>query len=640
MWSWGLRLLILLLLFVGILPRLANSDPPPLEAYGGLPFVSAADLSPDGTQVAIVHHDVDQAWVYVFQLDGTITYKAEIGDSWFSNPDSSISFIDDNYVLLGNSRIIPLDRSKSWWLFRRTKGSHNNFGSILGKDPDSGKLLMAATSKIDSYRPWVRNVYAINLKTGKARVYADGTSDTLDWFVDENGEILARERYDNNTNTYRVERFSNGWTTIYEDMCDQPCLSIIGLNVERDGLVFAYGSPDSDDIGELGLLSLNGAIDSFAFSDRGREIDLLYTETGPVVVGAQFSGSRPTYQFLVPEIQNSVDHMRERFPNATITLASWSDEKTTFLFHVFDRSLGDVWVTHTAINNEISVLANNRPDIPVTSIASTALVHYPARDGLSIEAVVTLPNTVPSSAQKKLPLIVMPHGGPEAYDSLQFDWMAQFFASRGYAVLQPNFRGSSGYGKEFLHAGRGEWGGKMQDDITDGVLALSENGLVDKDRVCILGASYGGYAALAGAVFTPELYQCVIAIAPVSDINLMLLNTKIDFGRKHWVLDYWKDMVAFDNSSRDRLASISPVNFANDVRAPVLLIHGTWDKVVDVRQSEKMARSLRRYGKDVELVKLRKVDHQISDPEARIKMLREVDSFLSQHLPVDAAQLD
>ncbi len=175
----------------------------------------------------------------------------------------------------------------------------------------------------------------------------------------------------------------------------------------------------------------------------------------------------------------------------------------------------------------------------------------------------------------------------------------------------------------------------MQDDITDGVEALAQSGLADKSRVCIVGASYGGYAALAGATFTPDLYKCVIAIAPVSDLNKMLRTEKRESGRHHWVVSYWEGLMADGDARRDKLDAISPVNFAEHVTAPVLLLHGDDDTVVPYDQSRIMERALRRADKQVELIKLKGEDHWLSVADTRMQTLREMDRFISEHLPIE-----
>ena len=210
--------------------------------------------------------------------------------------------------------------------------------------------------------------------------------------------------------------------------------------------------------------------------------------------------------------------------------------------------------------------------------------------------------------------------------------MAQYFANRGYLVLQPNFRGSSGYGIDFVNAGNGEWGGKMQDDVTDGVNMLISEGLADPDRVCIVGASYGGYSALAGGAFTPDLYKCVVAIAPVSDLAMMMSDTRERIGRNHWVVDYWEERMADGDARTRKLNAISPAVYASAFKAPVLLIHGEDDTVVPMRQSVRMHNALNRANHPVKLIRLKGEDHWLSESATRLATLQAVSEFVDEHI--------
>jgi dipeptidyl aminopeptidase/acylaminoacyl peptidase len=227
------------------------------------------------------------------------------------------------------------------------------------------------------------------------------------------------------------------------------------------------------------------------------------------------------------------------------------------------------------------------------------------------------------------PLIVIPHGGPEAYDAVGFDWLAQYFASRGYLVLQPNFRGSYGFGRAHREAGHGEWGGKMQDDITDGVNLLIKKQWADPNRVCIIGGSYGGYAALAGGAFTPDLYKCVAAIAPVTDLNWMLTLEKRQSGGDSAVYEYWKKLIGDKSKDKAKIEAISPSNAAANFKAPVLLIHGFDDTVVPIGQSIRMENELKKAGKQVTFIKQKSGDHWLSTSETRLQTLRELDRFVA-----------
>ncbi len=228
---------------------------------------------------------------------------------------------------------------------------------------------------------------------------------------------------------------------------------------------------------------------------------------------------------------------------------------------------------------------------------------------------------------------MLPHGGPESYDRIGFDWLAQALANQGYLVIQPQFRGSSGFGVSHVIAGRGEWGKKMQQDITDGVAFFKRKGIIDPERICIAGISYGGYAALAGATFTPDLFKCAISINGVSELNKIIKDEKYEHGRDSWVVSYWKyQMTGDEQQERKSLREVSPANFAAAVKAPVLLIHGKKDRVVNVNQSKLMYKQLQKENKASELVLLKGEDHYLSGEETRLSALKAVVEFLNKHI--------
>ena len=255
---------------------------------------------------------------------------------------------------------------------------------------------------------------------------------------------------------------------------------------------------------------------------------------------------------------------------------------------------------------------------------------YRAADGLTIPALVTVRDEVLEKGNA--PLLVIPHGGPASHDVYGFDWLAQYFASRGYVVMQPQFRGSDGFGHDHLVAGRGEWGGKMQSDLDDGVKSLVDQGIADPDRVCMLGASYGGYAALAAGAFSPDIYRCIVSIAGVSDLNLHMRHKQAERGGDDWALDYWEDLYGAEASEKDELSAISPVDHADAFQAPVLLIHGERDTVVRIDQSKVMRKALRKAGKEVTFVKLEGEDHWLTQETTRIEMLQAAAAFIEAHL--------
>jgi dipeptidyl aminopeptidase/acylaminoacyl peptidase len=265
----------------------------------------------------------------------------------------------------------------------------------------------------------------------------------------------------------------------------------------------------------------------------------------------------------------------------------------------------------------------------VKQTAEVRRISYPAADGLVISAFLTLPRDLPP---KNLPLIMFPHGGPAAHDTQRFDWWAQALADQGYAVLQPNYRGSD-VTYQLLEAGYGQWGRKMQTDLSDGVQYLAKEGVIDPSRVCIVGASYGGYAALAGVTLQSGVYRCAVSVAGVADLPRMrrwTRNTQLGEATR-----YWDRFWGASEDDTDALKAISPIEHVQAVTAPILLIHGRDDTVVSYDQSTAMLSALKRAGKQVDMVTLKHEDHWLSSSETRLQMLEATVAFVRAHNPPD-----
>lgn len=614
-----------------------------------MPRVSDAEISPDGTKVATIVNMEDDTRIVVFSLvgDEPIQFGVE------KIKARSVAFYDNDHVIFRASQttktygfrgeyeftgafVMDLETLELDQLLGGTRNlfpAQSGLGKIIGRGENAGEVLMPAYTGGRGSDPSF-DLLRVKLESPRGRRFVRGSNDTIDWFVGDKGNVLARERYDNGRNLYRVEAYQNKkWKTIHKIEDSILPMSIWGGMPDESGLVFVRVQNDGYDA--LMKLGLDGEVTGPILPPKDREIESIYTDNNRKILGIRYAGVEPDYAFLDDRLRESYESVSESLPEATIFLDSWTDDHDKVLYHVFEASIGDVWLSHTVSTNKLAIVANRRPDIPTAALGPIYNIEYKARDELTIGAILTAPPDYVPGDSPPQPTIVLPHGGPASYDMFSFDWMAQFFANRGYVVFQPNFRGSTGFGDAFEYAGRGEWGAKMQDDITDGLNALVTAGYADPDRVCIVGASYGGYAALAGAVFTPELYQCVIAIAPVSDLNRMLTDEKRDHGRDHWVVSYWEDIMAEGDARRKKLRAISPVHFADQVQAPVLLLHGDDDTVVPYKQSTRMRSALRDADKQVELVKLKGEDHWLSVADTRIQTLKEMDRFIAEHLPVE-----
>jgi dipeptidyl aminopeptidase/acylaminoacyl peptidase len=346
-------------------------------------------------------------------------------------------------------------------------------------------------------------------------------------------------------------------------------------------------------------------------------------------IGVIKSGDHPQTELFDPTLEARVRGAAKAFPGQSVSFVAFDHDATHLI--VFTSGSGDpgtYWAVDIAAGAAKS-FGFPYPSLQPTDVGPIRMVDWKAADGLALRGVLSLP---PNAPAKLLPLVVMPHGGPEARDYPTFDWWAQAFASQGYAVFQPNFRGSDGYGVAFRDAGFGELGRKMQTDISDGVAALVREGVVDPKRVCIVGGSYGGYAALAGVLLQQGLYRCAVAVAGISDLDTMSNYIHDQDGDRPGAgMRSWRAYIG------EHADEVSPIRFAKRADAPILLIHGADDTVVPLSQSQAMAAALKAAGKPVELLVLPNEDHWLSREDSRTMMLKSAVAFVEKYDPSDTA---
>lgn len=320
------------------------------------------------------------------------------------------------------------------------------------------------------------------------------------------------------------------------------------------------------------------------------------------------------------KIQKDLDKVMPANDNYILNFSE--DENRYIALTTSDTEPG-IYLIGDRNKNTLNALAYRYSKLTPEILNDKKLISYKARDGLEIEGYLTLPKT---TSKRNLPTVIFPHGGPISFDGDGFDYWTQFLASRGYAVLQMNFRGSHGYGFDFMNMGVGNWGKAMQDDIEDGTRWLIEKGYSNPDSICILGASYGGYAALMGVIKTPKLYKCAVSFAGVTDLQALKNAQRAYIG--HEVSD--KQIGDDYGELRER----SPLNYAEKINVPVLLIHGNKDRIVKVEQSEDMYNKLLHKHKKVEYIELDKGDHHLSNSEHRLIAFKAIERFLAENLTV------
>ena len=355
-----------------------------------------------------------------------------------------------------------------------------------------------------------------------------------------------------------------------------------------------------------------------------------YGAYGRVPTGVIYAGEDTTVEYFDKDFAKYAADLRETFPGESRFINSVTKDKSIFIAYVEGKTNpGGVYYYVDSAKGELFELGKRYPLLTPQDIGPVKFYKYSARDGLQIPAYLTLPY---GSLGKNLPLVVLPHGGPESRDNDEYDSWTQFLASRGYAVLQPQFRGSDGFGLEHRNAGRRQWGLAMQNDITDGVKNMISTGVADPNRVCIVGWSYGGYAALAGLAYSPELYKCGVAGAPVSDLPVMLEWASKNAGRWFRDDDEITKMIGNLKADYERLVATSPSRNAGKFRAPLLLVHPKFDQTVPIEQSEIMSKALNEASKPHEFVVIEGDDHHLVKSSSRVEFLKHLDRFLGQHL--------
>jgi dipeptidyl aminopeptidase/acylaminoacyl peptidase len=624
---------------------------PKVQDYGNLPDISMLALSPDGNTLAMRKSKDDQDIIAIYSL-AEKKYIKQIDISAI-NPHG-IYFISNTELVFGISdrtRIrgfigehtisaaysLSIKNGSLQQLLRPGDNIYpgqTNVGVIVGLSPDRTKAYMPAfiNTKSKLLGPTSLALMEVKLNAPKRpKVFFTGHLDTVDYFLNAQGEVFIEERYNQQKNLHTVEvKTTKGWQTVYSKQTDIRLMSVVGLTPDYRHLV-VMGYTNNSDRKQYLLMSLDdGSLLDAGINREDADVEDVISDINRVVHGVRYSGFIPSYKFFDEKINQFAQEVLRIFPENSVQISSWLDGWKKFVVYVEGPMYaGDYFLVEPG--KKPGFLVSSRPNIAMEHIHTIARANIKARDGMTIPMLLTIPKSVEASI-KNMPTVLLPHGGPQAYDAVGFDWMAQALANEGYLVVQPQFRGSDGFGYKHFQAGLGEWGLKMQDDLTDALKFLTAKGYTDPQKVCIVGASYGGYAALAGGAFTPDLYKCIVSLNGVSSLERFLAQEKRDHGRDHAALSYWNKFMTKDGIDKTVLHKVSPVNFANVFKAPVLLIHGEHDETVDFEQSIVMNKALKKAKKPVEFIILKEESHYLENNATRLKTLQATLDFLSRHL--------
>ncbi|MGR6327457.1 alpha/beta hydrolase family protein [Sphingomonas sp. XXL09] len=623
------------------------------ERFGARETVRDISLSPDGKRVAIVGAGatrdmitiIDLATFRPYPLNATAAEKVQLSGCGWSASDRLVCRyrgIADVYGLkAAYTRTVgmDIDGGNVRYLGRRVGVDAVRVSQFAGEVIDwrngDGSVLMthdyvpedAQGSQLHSYKNGM-GVDLVDTRTGKAATVEAPNMTATDYIADGLGNVRVRvlmpKRNDGllKGQTVYHYRTRNGgeWKEFSVSTPDNDVLEPVAVDGTAD---VAYAVRGLNGRRALYRVALDGTMKEALVSSNPM------VDVGAVVpigrrgriIGATYVTDRRQVDYFDPEYRKLAASLAKALPRTPLIqfVGASADESRLLVFASSDVDPG-VYYLYNKANRHLDAITLARPELEGLPLAEMKAVTYSVADGTKIPGYLTLP---PGGKTRNLPTIIMPHGGPSYRDEWGFDWLVQYFAQAGYAVLQPNFRGSSGYGDAFFASnGFRSWQTAIG-DVTDAGRWLIKEGIADPAKLAIVGWSYGGYAALQANVVDPDLFKAAIAIAPVTDLA-MTKREAVGFENER--------LVAMQVGSGAMIAAGSPARHADRFKVPVLMFHGDQDINVGVDQSKAMNTALRRAGKDTTLVVFPKLDHQLDDATVRAKMLADSDAFLRKAL--------
>lgn len=624
-----------------------EAGPPTLAELLRPPRTTDAALSPDGKKVALLRRQGEgkDAYGFISLLD--------TGDLKAPSSTVRIGKCQTHYVLWANNDrlLVSVTRPEDGYAFRRLMAIgadglnpaamfsnqrsmyHQNLNlslvvDLLPDDPDH--ILMAA---------WDHDVIAlhrVNVVDGVSESVERGSLSTVTWFVDRGRAVL---RWDSNRRgtvwtLYGRAPGEEDWRKVRKvrrNEFDKLDIELLAMS-QTPGVILAAARLEGDDAKVVRPFDLSTMTLGAPLAGRtNRDVEGCLTDEHGRLVAVSYQEDRLDYDFQDAGFAPHFRGMNKFFGQEdNIRIMEMRAQGKRLLCHVSGPRNPGMYYLYDRDRASFDPLAAARPWLPQTRLAPMKALNLKARDGAPLTAYLTKPHQ-----EGRRPLVVLPHGGPELRDSLEFDLWVQALAAQGWAVLQVNFRGSGGYGKAFADAGRRRWGDLPQEDIEDAVALVQQDPDIDATRVAIMGGSYGGYAALMGGARRPDLYRAVVSIAGDSDLIELIAFAKSEEGGDSPVYEYWLKTAGDPATDRARMEAASPARLASRFQAPVLLIHGQDDEIVAPKQSRIMAAALRGAGKRVELIELPGMGHRGWSEQQSEKVLTPALAFL--HRAFDSA---
>jgi dipeptidyl aminopeptidase/acylaminoacyl peptidase len=599
--------------------------------------ISYGQISPDGQYFSFLKpiNDIKNIWIKPveasFDEAYPVTYDQtrSINDYFWSQDSQQVLYKQDNggnenyRIYATNPKIeatetnstardlTPIEKIRAY-IYSTPKNTPNEI--IIG---------------INDRDPELHDVYKLNLETGKKNLIYENNEGITNFYFDLTGETRLAKR-ETESGGYEILRLDTEEITAVFSVEPEEQV-FVGQFHPNGKQVYIYTNKESNLL-DLRLLSIENGEVKLIDKDPENEVDIhraIFSDINDELIATEYVGNKRRTYVKSQKMQPHWDALKAQFPTSEIYLRGSTRNESHWIVLVnSDRDPGSVYL-YDSVTKTAELVYVSRPELPSEDLSPMFPITYEARDKLKIPAYLTIPKGVEA---KNLPLVAYIHGGPHSRDMWGYDGYTQFFANRGYAVLQPNFRGSNGYGKYFLNAGNRQFGtGYMQHDITDGVQYLIDQGIVDPEKVAIFGGSYGGYATLAGLTFTPDLYKAGISYVGPSNLETLIKSVP-----PYWkpALSGWHRRIGNPEIPEDLedMKSRSPLFFADKITAALMVIQGANDPRVKKQESDQIVSKMHELGRPVTYVLAENEGHGFVQEDNRLATTAAIEKFLAEQL--------
>ncbi|RVT46452.1 S9 family peptidase [Rheinheimera sediminis] len=645
--------LALAILLSATLPMLSlaaettKAEPLPLETFYRGERIEQLSLSPNGKRLIALKNLKEFTAIQLIDLEsGQTVYLAKTDNKkyrfawvrWANNSHLLVSFRFGAVRSVGLGRAAKTHETRLFAMEAKAgaefmpmvkPATADEYQSQFQDDvvkfrfPDDDHFLLGLDRQMAGHD----SLYKINVKTGNASLVKKYRINVKSWVVDRQGEPRASVGYDDKSTETSIRVLPPG-TESWQELARWPAfsdkaISILGFGKDPKDLYITAVHQGRDAVFKVDISKADFPR-QLILSHPKYDIagDLIYSSARQEPVGIYFNDESSDSLYWDQEFKNFQAGLDAVLPDTVNYITQLSADERSYLVYASNATTPGLYLLGNRDDKSLTLLSETYPGLNEDNLVPKQRISYKARDGLEIEGFLSTPKDTEGPSA----LIVLPHGGPFTQDSNSFDIFSAYLVNKGYRVFQPNFRGSTGYGHEFLSQAVGKYGMAMQDDITDGVQHLIQKGIADPKRICIMGASYGGYAALLGAARTPDLYQCSISFAGVTD-----LEEQRNSYRNFTSYNLAKKQMGEDE---DQLEENSPVNMVDKIKIPVLLLHGTEDRSVPVRQARLMASELADQKKVFQYIEIEEGTHHLDYLPHRKQTFEAIDQFLNKYLPL------